>query len=143
MKRAIGFVGCFFFVALSATIARAQVSVLGNIDCGGGKSTCLQFSEGRAGSVSCSCSAACLAKKCPNKTVSAFRSATWSGCILPITGQTTGGTMPTTNPTVVSAVFARLSLAGPFIGSPFFSKTIDDCFNGVVLDEPSIRTLCF
>lgn len=131
--------------------ARAQYSYLDNINCGGNKSTCFQSGSGANGDVSCSCTAHCLPKGCPSKSVSASRRFVWGDTVLPfekpctlaITATATGGTMIPPNPTIngYTAVFAQVTATEVLVGNLGTYKDIDDCFQGIIENDRSTFSL--
>ncbi len=138
--------------ALSASWAHAQskpYSYLGNINCGGGQATCYKSLGGRSGQVGCTCRATCLPDRCPQKTVYASKIEVWGAsvpgslaCTIPLSVTATGGTMVPPNPTyfAVSAVWAQINVVelGINVGT---SREIDDCYQGIVEDDPDFYSV--
>jgi hypothetical protein len=134
-----------FALTFTSFECRAQ-SVLGNIDCGGFQSTCLQQSSGTSGAVRCTCTASCLSTSCITTSVASTRAVQWGmaplrPCLIPVTGTARGGTTVTSNPSTQTAVFTSTTITGLVMGNTS-SKQIVDCFLGTVEDDPLIGALC-
>ncbi len=133
-------------VALGGSVACAQqcstYSVLSNINCGGGRSTCLQNKTDQSGLVRCTCEAVCLPPSSVTYSVHATRGVAWGPCGEDLTGTADGGTKVVAPATVVSAVFAHVKLQGAYIGLARESTQVSDCWEGLVLDEPLIGGVC-
>jgi hypothetical protein len=130
-----------FFCAVSV---RAQTSVLGSINCGGGQATCNYVSTKSSGALSCTCMATCLSCKSSVPDVAASRAIEWGtyvngfACTLPISVSIVGGT-DTWGSSTYSSVYVQNTVTGVYVqnGSET-SIQQDDCFDGLVIDNPSI-----
>jgi len=127
---------------------RAQTSVLGSINCGGGRSTCTYVSTQSSGSLRCTCTATCLSCNSSVPDVAATRSIEWGvpvngfACTLPISVSIVGGT-DTWRSSAVSSVYVQNTVTGVYV--PDGDQTSiqqDDCFDGLVVDDPPIGGLC-
>jgi len=132
----------------SAASARAQTSVLGNIDCGGGQATCSYYSTKSSGALRCTCTATCLCGG-GQSSVAASRSIQWGtyvngfACTLPISVSIVGGSERGPGSTTYSSVYVQNTVTGVYV--PDGSETSiqqDDCFNGLVVNNPPIGGLC-
>jgi hypothetical protein len=131
-----------------AVCARAQTSVLGSINCGGGRATCNYVSTQSSGALSCTCTATCLSCKSSVPDVAASRSIEWGtyvngfACTLPISVSIVGGT-DTWGSSTYSSVYVQNTVEGVYV--PDGSQTSiqqDDCFDGLVVNDPPIAGIC-
>lgn len=141
-------------VAVSAVVfvcavgVSAQTSVLGSINCGGGRATCNYVSTQSSGSLRCTCTATCLSCNSSVPDVAATRSIEWGvpvngfACTLPISVSIVGGT-DTWRSSTYSSVYVQNTVTGVYV--PDGNQTSiqqDDCFDGLVVDDPPIGGLC-
>jgi len=135
-------------VCFCAVSARAQTSVLGNINCGGGKATCNYVSTQSSGSLRCTCTATCLPCNSFVPDVAASRTIEWGvpvngfACTLPISVSIVGGT-DTWGSSAYSSVYVQNTVEGVYV--PDGSQTSiqqDDCFDGLVVNDPPIAGIC-
>jgi hypothetical protein len=126
----------------------AQTSVLGSINCGGGQATCNYVSTNPSGSLRCTCTATCLSCASAYPNVAASRAIEWGtyvngfACTLPISVSIVGGTDSWGSP-VYSSVYVQNTVTGVYV--PNGNQTSiqqDDCFDGLVVDDPPIGGLC-
>jgi hypothetical protein len=135
-------------VFFCATGVHAQSSVLGSINCGGGQATCNYVSTKPSGALGCTCTATCLSCSSAYPDVAASRAIEWGtyvngfACTLPISVSIVGGTDSWGSP-VYSSVYVQNTVTGVYV--PNGNQTSiqqDDCFDGLVVDEPPIGGLC-
>jgi len=123
---------------------QCSVSVLGNINCGAGRATCFAQQSGPRGVVSCKCTATCLSPNSIQATVQATRGFSWgqnSPCAGGLTGKAWGETAGYEYVTIMTGVHAQDQVIGGVIGI-LGSSYQEDCFYGVVEDDPEITGLC-
>jgi hypothetical protein len=135
-------------VLFGAVRLGAQTSVLGDVNCGGGKATCTYVSTKPSGALSCTCAANCLACSSSVPSVAASRSIEWGtyvngfACTLPISVSVVGGSDSWGSPTY-SSVYVENTVTGVYVpDGSLTSNQQDDCFDGLVIDDPPIGGLC-
>lgn len=131
--------------AYAQTQCATQYSVLSNINCGGGQSTCYQSKTAYSGGVRCTCTATCLSTYSISGTVGATKAVQWgvaAACLGYLVGTATGGTMAGNTGSITSSVFASVSISGGAVLSNSSSTQQVDCFGGTIRNDDDIVGLC-
>jgi hypothetical protein len=131
----------------SAASAYGQTSVLDNINCGGGQATCSYYSTNSSGALRCTCTATCLCGG--QSSLAASRSIQWGtyvngfACTLPISVSISGGSERGPGTTTYSSVYVQNVVTGVYVPDGSETSTQqDDCFDGLVVNDPPIEGLC-
>jgi hypothetical protein len=124
---------------------QCSVSVLGNLDCGFGRATCFSQQSGPRGVVSCTCTANCLSPNSIQGTVRAMRGFSWgqnSPCAGGLTGKAWAESAGWEYVTIVTGVHAQDQVSGGGVIGILGGSHQEDCFYGIVEDDPEIKGLC-